>query len=241
MLLNLARGDLDAGDAVETLAPVVSDTSASNGLVLTARLLAAAARAGSSSAAAEVTRIRSLFAARRGDANKVLAANIDGWLALLDAEIATIEGSADVEPWHAAHRAQVERQNVEQALYAHLRVVDALARAGDTGLATRELADAHEQAGAMGFVALAGELEALARQHRLKLAGAPPSRRSLSVLTSRESEVLALLAEGRTNRDIGEKLFITEKTASVHVSNILAKLGVSNRGEAAALAREVAT
>jgi DNA-binding NarL/FixJ family response regulator len=239
MLLNLARGHLDAGDAVETLAPVVADTSASNGFVLTARLLAAAARAGSSDAASEVERIRSLFAARRGDANEVLAANIDGWLALLDAEIATIEGAADVEPWRRAHRAQVERQNVEQALYAQVRLVDALARAGETEAATRELAAAHEQAGTIGLVALAGELEVLARQHRLKLAGATLSPRDLGVLTSRESEVLALLAEGRTNRDIGEKLFITEKTASVHVSNIHAKLGVSNRGEAAALAREV--
>jgi len=45
--------------------------------------------------------------------------------------------------------------------------------------------------------------------------------------------VLALVAQGRTNRQIGETLFISEKTASVHVSNILAKLGVANRAEAA--------
>jgi len=51
--------------------------------------------------------------------------------------------------------------------------------------------------------------------------------------------VLALLAEGRTNRQIGQELFITEKTASVHVSRILTKLGVSNRGEAAAAAHRV--
>ncbi len=239
MLLNLAWGDLDAGDAVETLAPVVADTSASNGFVLAARLLAAAARAGSPAAAAEVERIRSLFDARRDGANDVLAANVDGWLALLDAETATITGIPDVEPWRRAHQAQVERQNVEQALYARLRLVDALARAGETGVATRELADAHAQASAIGLLAHAGELEQLGRRHRLKLAGAAPSRRSLSGLTSRESEVLGLLAEGRTNREIGEKLFITEKTASVHVSNILAKLGVSNRGEAAALARDL--
>jgi len=53
-------------------------------------------------------------------------------------------------------------------------------------------------------------------------------------LTPREREVLALVAEGRTNRQIADALFISDKTASVHVSNILAKLGVANRAEAAA-------
>ena len=58
-------------------------------------------------------------------------------------------------------------------------------------------------------------------------------------LTPREREVLALLADGRTNRQIAETLFISPKTASVHVSNILAKLGVANRGEAAAVAHRL--
>ncbi len=58
-------------------------------------------------------------------------------------------------------------------------------------------------------------------------------------LTQREREVLDLVAAGRTNRQIADALFISSKTASVHVSNILAKLGVANRGEAAALAREL--
>ncbi|MGH3243832.1 MAG: response regulator transcription factor, partial [Spirillospora sp.] len=57
-------------------------------------------------------------------------------------------------------------------------------------------------------------------------------------LTARESEVLRLLARGRTNREIAEELFISPKTASVHVSHILAKLGVSSRGEAAGAARD---
>ncbi len=58
-------------------------------------------------------------------------------------------------------------------------------------------------------------------------------------LTAHEREVLELLSEGRTNRQIGEVLFISTKTASVHVSNILAKLQVANRGEAAATARRL--
>ncbi|MFZ0157892.1 MAG: response regulator transcription factor, partial [Kineosporiaceae bacterium] len=58
-----------------------------------------------------------------------------------------------------------------------------------------------------------------------------------SVLTPREAQVLALLAEGYSNGEIGKRLFISTKTASVHVSSILAKLGASGRTEAAAVAR----
>ena len=58
----------------------------------------------------------------------------------------------------------------------------------------------------------------------------------LAALTPREQEVLELLAEGHSNREIAAKLFIAPKTASVHVSNILAKLGASSRTEAAAIA-----
>ena len=57
------------------------------------------------------------------------------------------------------------------------------------------------------------------------------------VLTDREAEVLALLAEGRTNAEIAATLFMSPKTASVHVSHIIAKLGAGNRTEAAATAR----
>jgi DNA-binding CsgD family transcriptional regulator len=67
--------------------------------------------------------------------------------------------------------------------------------------------------------------------------GSAPGDSAGPVLTPRETEVLALVAEGLTNRQIGERLFISEKTASVHVSRLLAKLGAGTRGEAAAIAR----
>jgi DNA-binding NarL/FixJ family response regulator len=58
-------------------------------------------------------------------------------------------------------------------------------------------------------------------------------------LTARERQVLALLAEGATNRQIGAALFMAEKTASVHVSRILGKLGVQSRTQAAAVAHRL--
>jgi len=60
---------------------------------------------------------------------------------------------------------------------------------------------------------------------------------SSDTLTPREAEILALVAEGRSNGEIGKQLFISTKTVSVHVSNILAKLGAAGRTEAAAIAR----
>ena len=70
---------------------------------------------------------------------------------------------------------------------------------------------------------------------------APPPRAAdgpaSDALTAREAEILALVAEGRSNGEIGKQLFISAKTVSVHVSNILGKLDASGRTEAAAIAR----
>ena len=92
------------------------------------------------------------------------------------------------------------------------------------------------------------EVELLAQRGRLDLQeqadaavapGAPPSPAASFGLTRRETEVLVLVAEGRTNRQIGQALFISEKTSSLHVSHILSKLGVAGRGEAAAIAHRL--
>jgi DNA-binding NarL/FixJ family response regulator len=89
------------------------------------------------------------------------------------------------------------------------------------------------------------EVRALAQRARLRLdpdappATTPPTPTGQLGLTPREAEVLALVAAGRSNRQIAAALFISPKTASVHVSNILAKLGVATRVEAAAVATRV--
>ncbi|MEU4153667.1 AAA family ATPase [Streptomyces sp. NPDC026659] len=97
----------------------------------------------------------------------------------------------------------------------------------------------------LGARPLADAVARLGRRARLTPARAP--KQPLAVadpatalgLTGRERDVLRLVSAGRTNRQIAEELFISPKTASVHVSNILAKLGVSSRGEAAALAHRL--
>ena len=69
--------------------------------------------------------------------------------------------------------------------------------------------------------------------------GATPAGGPLAALTARERDVLKLIVEGHTNREIAAALFISEKTASVHVSHILAKLGVRSRVQAVAVAHRV--
>jgi DNA-binding NarL/FixJ family response regulator len=96
----------------------------------------------------------------------------------------------------------------------------------------------------LGAHPLHGEALAVARGARVRVADEPEATSDEPTeadgdgfgLTEREREVLVLLAEGRSNRQIAEALFISPKTASVHVSNILTKLGVTSRGEAAAVA-----
>jgi len=96
---------------------------------------------------------------------------------------------------------------------------------------------------ALGAAPLRSEIERLGRQARIDLvtADAEETRETRDPLglTEREAEVIRLVAAGRSNQQIADELFITRKTASVHVSNILGKLGVSNRVEAAAIAQRL--
>jgi ATP/maltotriose-dependent transcriptional regulator MalT len=147
--------------------------------------------------------------------------------------------------WSEAIDACREEGDPYLIAYALLRSAEADILAGAREQAAAALDEAAGVAGRLGAATLLEEAHALARRARLKLeSGAstdeqgPPEAESLG-LTAREREVLALLAAGRSNPQIAEALFISRKTASVHVSNIISKLDVSNRGEAAALAHRL--
>jgi DNA-binding CsgD family transcriptional regulator len=235
MLLALAGGQSDPGDALELLEPYAADPNTYQAFALVSRLAAAS---GSSDAVGTVERIQAFLADRRCDAHGVRLANLDAWLSVVGAELARVRGADDPGLWRQAREAMTAHGQAEQALYCSVRLVDSLGTSGQPDEATAELHEAHRVAGQLGAVALADDLEHVARRHRIKIPGAPTPR-GVAGLTAREAEVLTLLELGRTNREIGQTLYISEKTASVHVSNILAKLGVSNRGEAAAVARDL--
>jgi DNA-binding NarL/FixJ family response regulator len=106
---------------------------------------------------------------------------------------------------------------------------------GDRDAVAEHLRCAHRSADTMGARPLRQLIERFARRARIDMGSAGGDEDAFGI-TPREHEVLRLLVQGATNRLIAEQLFIAEKTASVHVSNIIRKLGVANRGQAAALA-----
>ena len=163
------------------------------------------------------------------------------------AEQARLHGRPDPAAWAAAAADWEAFGQPYPAACARWREAEALlATRAPRAEVERALWAAHDVAVRLGAAPLRRELEQLARRGRVRLeppaepaqpaeAEAPSAARSLG-LTRREEEVLALVAAGRTNRQIAEALFISEKTASIHVSHILAKLGVAGRVEAAGVA-----
>jgi DNA-binding CsgD family transcriptional regulator len=169
------------------------------------------------------------------------------WHALGLAERTRQAGPPDPPAWAAAAAAWERLGQPYRAAYAGFRHAEALlAGPGDRDTAAMVLRRSAATTGRLGARLLDAEVQALARRARLDLAGhaaatapgAPPPAAQLG-LTRRECEVLALVAAGRSNRQIAQALFISPKTASVHVSNILAKLGAAGRVEAAAIAHRL--
>lgn len=172
---------------------------------------------------------------------------------LIEAELARAEGADTPDHWCRAATAFAPLQRpYELAQIRHHWAEAILTASGDRTPAAGLLREAHAVALRLGARPLVESIELLAGRARIMLAapGAAADhetgRQAEPVpvvdaiesfgLTSREQEVHRLVAAGYTNRRIAEELYISPKTASVHVSNILAKLGVSSRGEAAALA-----
>lgn len=162
---------------------------------------------------------------------------------IADAELSQGRGEDCLEAWRAV-AALGEVVPAYERAYALYRCATAGLESGaDADEVTAWLADAGRLATQMGAKPLLGQLTALARRHHLRVPwlsrqGSEAVRQPVSAhgLTQREHEVLALVAAGRTNAAIARELYISPKTASVHVSHILAKLGASSRTEAAAAA-----
>lgn len=148
------------------------------------------------------------------------------------AEAYKLTYSRDFDAAAAAWERLKRPHNQAKAL---VRAATAVARSGDREGAATRLAVAAPLAAALRATPLIDEIEALSRR-----VGVVQQQATVpELLTPRETEVLRLVALGRTNRDIAGELFISAKTVSVHVSNILAKLGVTTRGEAAAAAHRL--
>lgn len=124
------------------------------------------------------------------------------------------------------------------ACHAKLRAAERAAITQDWAAAREWLRAADQQARRLGAGRILAEIELLAGRAELALNDDPATGSDLQRLglTNREIEVLHLIATGRSNRQIAEQLYISPKTASVHASHILTKLGVSNRVEATAVA-----
>jgi DNA-binding CsgD family transcriptional regulator/tetratricopeptide (TPR) repeat protein len=166
----------------------------------------------------------------------------DGWrrevgslFAQCEAEWSRLHGRPDPEAWLTAAERWSALSMPVRASYCRVRwAEDALASGADRKVVEIELRRLFDFLANLGARLLEDEVRALARRARIDVGdryGRDPYG-----LTEREREVLTQLTRGATNRQIGEALFISEKTASVHVSNILRKLAAANRGEAAATA-----
>jgi predicted ATPase/DNA-binding NarL/FixJ family response regulator len=163
--------------------------------------------------------------------------------ALAAAEAARMAGG-DAD-WTEAIEAARAAEDPYLLAYALLRQAEVGCAAADRESAAPAIEESARLAAGLGAAPLLDEVRALARRARLRIdADAPeaePAGTGIDALglTQREREVLQLLADGRSNPQIAEALFISRKTASVHVSNILGKLGVASRGEAAAVAHRL--
>jgi ATP/maltotriose-dependent transcriptional regulator MalT len=158
------------------------------------------------------------------------------WSAQAEAEVGGDGTGNGVEEWRHAIQ-QAEHGPAHLRPYGLYRLGQALVASGDRAEARNVLREADAAARELGAGLITAQVAAFADRAGVVLAdGTAPRAAETPELTAREQQVLNLIAQGLSNRQIGEKLFISAKTASVHVSAILRKLGASTRTEAVFLA-----
>jgi DNA-binding CsgD family transcriptional regulator len=165
----------------------------------------------------------------------------EAWTRHLAGDLLRYEGLDTPEVWQGAEEAWAAVGVPHDRGWALLHRAECHLRQGDRALAQKATTVAHTIAVGLGAKPLVDAATALAHRSRLRLDptaadGSADRRPRLGALTEREAEVLQLVALGLSNDQIASRLFISPRTASVHVSRILAKLGVSSRSEAAAVA-----
>ena len=225
----LAAADADDGTDDLDMRPQV----AAVGLRLAAEWPAPAARS-----LREALRRRMLALAADPRCRDAPGRQAQAYLRTAEAEASRLAGAADPGLWRAAVQAWELIPAPHRAGYARLRLAEALlAGPGQRAEAQAEVAAARDVAARLGARALAEEATQLAVRARL---GPVPGETGIPDdgfgLTQRERDVLGLVCAGHTNRQIAAQLFISPKTAGLHVSHILAKLSVTTRVEAAAVA-----
>jgi DNA-binding CsgD family transcriptional regulator len=184
--------------------------------------------------AGEMLRIARAAAAYGIRPRFVLGPEGRGWLARAEAEYRRAIGENDPANWQAVID-EFGLGYVYEVARSRWRLAEALAEAGQRDEAAEPWRLAMDTAQRLAARPLRAALDDLAR--RARIGGATDTRSAtMAGLTSREREVLRLIAAGRSNKEIAAVLFIAPKTASVHVSNILGKLGAGSRTEAAAIA-----
>ena len=239
----------DHAEFAEKSPPIIR--VAATGLAAQADLAARARAAGETekAAAAVAAAAELIELAREGAAypsKPLYALGVEGrgWLARAEAEWLRAQGRNDPDAWCEVIEVFGPSFVYERAR-SQWRLAEALAEAGQREEAQQAWRLALDVARGLAAQPLVRALHDLGRRARLDTGpvdaaaaaeGAGPAPGLLSGLTAREREVLRLLAQGSSNREIAAELFIAPKTASVHVSNILAKLGAASRTEAAAIA-----
>jgi DNA-binding NarL/FixJ family response regulator len=157
------------------------------------------------------------------------------------AEHGRATGEADPDQWHAAAEAWRQAGEPWRLAYALFRLAEAHVERRDRQAAAKPLAEALVIANRLRAMPLVDDIQALVIRSRVSAEPALQDETDNQEpipfgLTKRELQVLHLVTEGKSNAEIATELYMSTKTASVHVSRILAKLGVAKRGEAAALA-----